>query len=169
MTELDKIYGNKSSTRSRGRPRGLGPRMTHLKSGAYAKDLKKVYEFWKQQSPAIAACVDQRSDSYAQALGCQKDNPRYNRLQELAVMTISRELLLTKILDQDFTRVVRDPKTKKTIRNRASDQFKRLWYLETEIQGLIISLGLQNPESGNNNLNVASYILSPSPHLKKKH
>lgn len=158
----------KSHHRSRGRPCGLGPRMTNLKHGAYAKNLTEVYKFWRKHSSHLAASVDQRLDSYAQALGWQKDHLQCNNLRDLVVLTISRELLLTKIIDQDFTRLVCDPETKKTVRKRPADQFKRLEELENEIQERLISFGLIKTESGNTNEDNSSFILSLSRKLKNE-
>lgn len=135
-------HDNKSGHRHRGRPRGLGPRITCLVHGAYAKDLNQVYIFWKKHSPHIAARVDIFSDSYARWLGWQKDNPNYNKLRELAILTISRELLMIKIIDLDFTRHVRDAQTGVEIKQRPCDQFKRLEEIDDEIQELSKALGL---------------------------
>lgn len=134
------ISGNKSG--NRGRPRGLGPRITCLVHAAYAKDLNQVYILWKRHFAHLAASVDMLTDSYARALGWQKDHLNYNMLIELAIRTISRELLSIKILNQDFTRVVHDPQTGKVVRNRPADQFARLEELDDDIQKRIAALGL---------------------------
>jgi len=135
-------YYNKSDIHGRGRPRGLGPRTTCCVHGAYAKDLNEVYKFWIKHSPHLAAQVDRRSASYARALSWSNDDPRFSQLRDLAIQTVSRELLFIKIIEQDFTRTVHDPVTGYEIRKRPSDQFARLEALDTEIQERLTALGL---------------------------
>lgn len=138
MTKSD----NKWDKHSRGRPRGLGPRTTCCVHGAYAKDLNEVYRFWKKHSRDFATRVDMRSDSYARALCWSSDNPRFSELRDLAILTVSRELLFMKIIEQDFTRTVHDPVTGYEIRKRPSDQFARLEAIDMEIQERLTTLGL---------------------------
>jgi len=83
-----------------------------------------------------------RSDSYARALCWSSDNPRFSELRDLAILTVSRELLFMKIIEQDFTRTVHDPVTGYEIRKRPSDQFARLEAIDMEIQERLTALGL---------------------------
>lgn len=136
------ISNTKLDKRGRGRPRGLGPRTTCCSHGAYAKDLNAVYNFWIKHSPHLAAQVDLRSASYARALCLSSDDPHFSVLRTLAILTISRELLLMKIIEQDFTRAVHDPVTGYEIRKRPSDQFARLEAIDMQIQERLTALGL---------------------------
>jgi len=86
--------------------------------------------------------VDLRSASYARALCLSSDDPHFSVLRTLAILTISRELLLMKIIDQDFTRAVHDPVTGYEIRKRPSDQFARLEAIDMQIQERLTALGL---------------------------
>lgn len=117
--------------------------MTNISHGAYAKDLDKVYVYWTKHSPERALKVDQCADSYAKALGWKNDQPEYRILRHLAIWRVSRDLLFGKIIiELDFTRVVRDPHTKKEIRKRPADQFRRLEEIDDNIHELIKKLGL---------------------------
>lgn len=137
MTELS----NKSDKRGRGRPSGLGPRTTCCVHGAYAKDLNEVYKFWKKHSHDFAAQVDMRSDSYARALGWDSAHPRFSELRDLAILTLSRNMLFVKIIEKDFSRVVRDPISGHAVKKRACDQFARVEKLDDEIQKRLKALG----------------------------
>lgn len=126
-----------------GRPKGL-IRYNHVESGAYATPdhLGDVLESWRHHNPGNAMRVDKTIQRYLRQLGLTADHTRYNEVRNLAVLQASRDMLLTKILDMDFTRNVRDPYTGNIIRQRPADQFRRLEALDDEIHARIVKLGL---------------------------
>ena len=126
-----------------GRPKGI-VRRTNIGSGAYIKNehLGDVIPFWEKHNPAMAIQVKEIIQNYLHALGWGEEHERYNEIRDLAIRTISRNALLNKIFEKDFTRNVRDPVTGKVVRQRVADQFKRLEAIDDEIQARIRNLGL---------------------------
>jgi hypothetical protein len=126
-----------------GRPKGL-IRYNHVESGAYATPdhLGDILESWRHHNPCNAMRVDETIQRYLRQLGWTADHTRYNEVMNLVVLQTSRNMLLKKILDMDFTRNVRDPCTGNITRQRPADQFRRLEELDDEIQARLEKLGL---------------------------
>ncbi len=130
--------------RSAGRPRGLGPRLTRGGSGAYLTSTtpEEIYDYWKRHAPGNARRADEITFIYLRELKWSSNHPRYAEVKTLAIKTVSRGALFVRILEQDFTRTVRDPLTGKEVRKRPCDQFARLEELDSEIHERLSSLGL---------------------------
>lgn len=127
--------------RGRGRPTGLGPRRTNVSHGAYT-DPGEAYQFWKKHNPGLAGRVNDHICRHLRALGWDEKHPRYQEVRDLAIRTVSRGMLLMKIIDRDFMRMVRDPKTGQEVMQRPADQFVRLEELDDEIKTGLEKLGL---------------------------
>lgn len=134
--------------RGRGRPTGLGPRRTNVSHGAYT-DPGEAYQFWKKHNPGLAGRVDDHIRRHLRALGWDEKHPRYKEVRDLAIRTVSRGMLLMKIIDKDFARIVRDPKTGQEVKQRPADQFARLEELDDEIKIGLEKLGLLKLKSIN--------------------
>jgi len=124
-----------------GRPKGI-VRRTHVSSGAYSENLGDVLAFWKKHNPGTAAHVEEIITKYLRGLKWNVDHPRYIEVRDLAIRTVSRGILFMKILEDDYTRKVKDPATGVVIKERPADQFTRLEEIDQEIQSRIAKLEL---------------------------
>lgn len=124
-----------------GRPKGL-VRRTHITSGASSKNLEDVLAFWTKHNPGRAAHVQEIIQKYLCHLRWDESHSRYIEVRDLAIRTVSRELLFMKILEDDYMRDVRDPITHKIIKQRPADQITRLLEIDDEITTRLINLGL---------------------------
>jgi hypothetical protein len=130
-----------SQTNRGGRPKGV-IRRTHVTSGAYSKDLGDVLAFWYKHNPGTAAHVEEIITKYLRHLGWDASHFRQPEVRDLAVRTVSRGILFMKILEDDYTRKVKDPATRVIIKERPADQFTRLEEIDQDIQSRIAKLGL---------------------------
>lgn len=124
-----------------GRPRGI-VRRTHISNGAYSENLDDVISFWEKHNPGNAARVQELTSGHLRFLGWTREHERFLEVRDLSIRVVSRDLLLMKIIDMDYTRLVKDPLSGGTIRERAADQFKRLHELDDEIDERMMKLGL---------------------------
>ncbi len=130
-------------SRRRGRPPGVA-RLTRGNTGCYVKkmELVELYNFWKKHQTAKAARVDEITQQYLKALGWDSLHPRYAVVRDLAIRTLTRELLLMKIIDMDFTRVRKDAVTGGFVTLRACDQLRTLESIDDEISRRLFALGI---------------------------
>jgi hypothetical protein len=129
--------------RRRGRPPCVA-RLTRGNTGCYVKkmELVELYNFWKKHQPAKAAKVDEITQHYLKALGWDSQHPRYAAVRDLSIRTVTRELLLMKIIDMDFTRVRKDAVTGSFVTYRACDQLRTLESIDNEISRRLFALGI---------------------------
>jgi hypothetical protein len=138
---MDTVSAATTKRNRGGRPRGI-VRRTHVSNGAYSENLDDVMSFWEKHNPGNAARVQELVSGHLRFLGWTREHERFLEVRDLSIRVVSCDLLLMKILDMDYTRLVKDPLSGGTIRERAADQFTRLYKLDDEIQGRMMKLGL---------------------------
>lgn len=122
--------------------KGITRRTQHVTSGAYSKEPGSVLLHWEKYNKATAEHAREIIQKYLRLLHWDEKHPKYGEIRSIAVLTISRGMLLMRVLDKNYERKVKEPHTQAVIRMRACDELTRLQELDADIQARIAKLGI---------------------------